>query len=188
MKMLARWLSILGHPFVMVVAMVLGAALRFSAPREAVRTVALVALIALVPVALLMVRQVRSGSWANVDASNRAERPALFVVGIAALLALLGTTLALRPGSFLTRGTVGVLLMLAVCAVATKWVKVSLHAAFGALAATTLLLLGSPAGWLLFAVLPLLAWSRLALRRHTASEVVAGLLVGLAFGYAIVSA
>lgn len=188
MKTLARWLSILGHPFVMVMAMVLGTALRFSTPREAVRAVALVALIALVPVALLMVRQVRSGSWANVDASNLAERPVLFIVGIGAVLALLATTLAMRPGSFLIRGTVGVLVMLAVCAVATTWIKVSLHAAFGALAATTLLLLGSPSGWPLFAVLPVLAWSRLALGRHTASEVVAGVFVGLVFGYAIVSA
>lgn len=62
----------------MTIVMVLGAALHFGTPREAFRTVLLVALIALLPVAVLMVRQVRRGSWANVDASNRAERPLLF--------------------------------------------------------------------------------------------------------------
>ena len=185
MNAVARWVSIVGHPFVMTMVMVLGTALHFGTPREAFRALLLVSLIALVPVAALMVRQVRKGSWTNVDASNRAERPLLFTVGIAALAMLLGAVLVFRPGSFLVRGTAGVLLMLAVCAVATRWVKVSLHMAFGALATTTLLYLGSPAGWALLAVMPALAWSRLALKRHGPAEVAIGLLVGTVFGYAI---
>jgi hypothetical protein len=177
--------SIVGHPFVMTLVMVLGVALRFSTPHEAFRTLLLVALVALLPVAALMVRQVRRGSWTNVDASDRAERPLLFAVGIVALAVLLGIVLTFRPGSFLLRGVIGVLIMLAVCAVATRWVKVSLHMAFGALATTTLLLLGSPAGWALLAAMPALAWSRLALERHRPAEVALGLLVGVAFGFAI---
>lgn len=185
MNVVARWVSIVGHPFVMTIVMVLGAALHFSTPREALRTLLLVTLIALLPVAALMARQVRRGSWSNVDASNRAERPLLFAVGIAALAVLLGAVLVFRPGSFLIRGAAGVLLMLAVCAVATRWVKVSLHMAFGALATTTLLSLGSPVGWLLVAIMPALAWSRLAHKRHRPTEIAIGLLVGIAFGYAI---
>ena len=181
----ARWVSIAGHPFVTSIVLVLGAALRLSTPREALRTLLLVTLIALVPVAALMIRQTRRGSWSNVDASHRAERPLLFTVGIIALAILLGAVLVFRPGSFLLRGVAGVLIMLAVCAVATRWVKVSLHMAFGALATTTLLALGSPAGWVLLAVMPALAWSRLALERHRPVEVATGVLVGVAFGLAI---
>jgi phosphatidylserine synthase len=187
MNVVARWVSIIGHPFVMTLVMVLGAALHFSTPRETLRTVLLVTLIALLPIAVLMIRQVRRGSWTNVDASNRAERPLLFAVGIGSLAVLLGAVLVFQPGSFLLRGMVGVLLMLAVCAVATRWIKVSLHMAFGALAMTTLLSLGSPAGWVLLAVMPALAWSRLALERHRPAEVAVGLLVGIAFGYAMIN-
>ena len=165
--------------------MVLGTALHFSTPREALRTLLFVTLIALLPVAVLMIRQVRKGSWTNVDASNRAERPLLFAVGIGALAVLLGAVLVFRPGSVLLRGAIGVLAMLVVCAVATRWIKVSLHMAFGALATTTLLFLGSPAGWVLLALMPALAWSRLALKRHSPAEVAIGLLVGIAFGFAI---
>lgn len=184
MTVVARWVSILGHPFALSMVLVLAVALRLSPPREAIKTLLLVALIALVPVAALMVRQVRSGSWSNVDASNRAERPLLFAVGIAALAILLGAVFVFRPGSFLVRGGLGVLIMLAICAAATRWVKVSLHMAFGAFATTTLLLLGSPVGWVLLAVMPALAWSRLALKRHAPVEVALGLLVGTAMGYA----
>jgi hypothetical protein len=185
MNELARWVSIVGHPFAMAMVMVLGAALHFGSPREAFRTLLLVALVSLLPVAVLMARQVRRGFWTNVDASDRAERPLLFVVASAALVVLLGTVLVLRPGSFLVRGALGVLTMLAACAVGTRWVKVSLHMAFGALATTTLLFLGSPAGWALLAALPALAWSRLALERHRPVEVAIGSLVGVAFGCAI---
>src|SRR5829696_1609377 len=110
MNAVARWVSIVGHPFAMAIIMVLGAALRFGTPREALRTLLLVTLISLLPVAALMVRQVRKGSWTNVDASNRAERPLLFAVGIAALAILLGAVLVFRPGSFLIRGVAGVLI------------------------------------------------------------------------------
>jgi hypothetical protein len=187
MNAVARWVSIVGHPFVMTIIMVLGAALHLSTPGEALRTVLLVTLIALLPVAALMVRQVRRGSWTNVDASNRAERPLLFAVAIVALAVLIGAVLVFRPGSFLIRGAAGVLIMFAVCAVATRWVKVSLHMAFGALATTTLLSLGSPAGWVLLAAMPALAWSRMALERHRPAEVALGLAIGIAFGYAITS-
>jgi hypothetical protein len=185
MNAVARWVSIGGHPFAMTMVLVLGAALHYGTPREALRALLLVTLFALFPVAALMVRQVRRGSWTNVDASNRAERPLLFAVSIVALAALLGAVLVLRPGSFLIRGAAGVLAMLAVCAAATRWVKVSLHMAFGALATTTLLALGSPLGWVLLAVMPALAWSRLALKRHRPAEVAIGLLVGIAFACAI---
>jgi hypothetical protein len=187
MKQIARWVSIVAHPFVMGMVAVFGMALHFGTPREALRTLLLFVLIALLPIGVLMVRQVRRGSWTNVDASNRAERPLLFAVSIVAFALLLGVALVFRPASSLIRGAIGVLLMLAVCAAATRWVKVSLHMAFGALSTTTLLFVGSPVGWVLLAVMPVLAWSRLALKRHSSSEVAIGLLVGVAFGYAIMS-
>ena len=46
--------------------------------------------------------------------------------------------------------------------------------------------LGSPVGWLLAAVLPLLAWSRVALGRHRWIEVVLGAAIGAVTGLAIV--
>ena len=39
------------------------------------RSVGLVMLFTIVPLAVLMWRQVRRGKWENADASNRAERP-----------------------------------------------------------------------------------------------------------------
>ncbi|MFA6958735.1 MAG: phosphatase PAP2 family protein [Thermoanaerobaculia bacterium] len=181
----ARWISIVAHPFVMVALMVGGAALRLGSPADAARTMALVAVATVLPVAILMLLQVRRGAWSNVDASNREERPMLFGVGAAGLVALVGYILVAHPGSFLLRGALGTLGMLAACAVATRWIKVSLHLAFATLAATTLLLLGSRLGWVLVPVVPLLGWSRLRLGRHRATEVVVGGVAGVVTAFAI---
>jgi membrane-associated phospholipid phosphatase len=185
MKTFARWVSILGHPFVMVSIMVTAVALRFSAPAQAVRSLLIVLLVTVAPVAGLMALQVRRGAWKDVDASEARQRPILFVVGALGLVCLLGYLLLAHPQSFLIRGVLGSLAMVAVCAVATRWLKVSLHMAFGTLAATTLLLLGSAIGWLLLAVLPVLGWSRVFLSRHKPAEVLAGVIIGLAAGIAM---
>ena len=185
MKAVARYMSIVLHPFVTALVLVFGAELRHGSA-QAFRTVAIVAVLTIVPLAIFMVRQVQRGSWDNVDASNRTERPALFAVGSGVVAVLIGFSVIVRPESSMARGAIGVLLMLALSAIATRWVKVSLHMAFGMLAATTLLLLGSPAGWYLLPTMPLLAWARLILKRHTAGEVLLGSLVGAVFGYGIV--
>lgn len=182
MTALARWISILAHPFVMAGLTVGVVAARHGPPSETLRTVGLVALFALLPVAVLMALQVRRGAWQNVDASNARERPPLFWVGGAAMLALLVYLRLRQPESFMIRGSIAVLGMLAACALATRWVKVSLHLAFAAFAATSLLLLGSAAGWLVAAVLPGLAWSRLALGRHRPIELALGAAVGALTG------
>src|SRR5262245_2706562 len=100
MHAVARWVSIVGHPFATTLVMVSAVALRVGSSHEALRSSGLVALIVLLPIAALMARQVRRGAWTNVDASNRAERPALFVVMTASLAALLVVAFVFRSASF----------------------------------------------------------------------------------------
>ena len=181
---LARWVSIVAHPF--VIALVLAGAVEPTrTPAAVARTVAVVALLFVLPLALLMRRQLRRGAWTTVDASRPRERPILFAVGGAGLAALIAYLARTRPGSPLVTGAVGVVLMVAFCAAMTPWVKVSLHMAAAALAAAVLLARGLPLGWPLAAMLPALGWSRVALGRHRWLEVMLGFLVGAGSGVAI---
>ena len=180
--MTARWLSIVFHPFVMVGVMVGAAAAARQTRGEAVRSVGVVMLFTIVPLAVLMWRQVRRGKWENADASNRADRPMLYIVGGIALVALLAYLLLLRPQSFMVRGVVATFGMMAVCAGATRWIKVSLHMAFATLAAAALALARSPIGYVLLLALPAIAWSRLTLQRHTPLEVTLGATIGAGAG------
>lgn len=185
MKTLARWISILAHPFVMVVLLVAVPAMRRSSG-SAVRPVLVVFIAAVVPIAVLMFLQVRRGRWSNVDASNPAERPVLFTVALAGLVAALGWLLVEDPRSFLVRGMLVVAVFLLVAALLTRWIKLSLHVAFAALAATSLCLMGSAVGYALVAVVPALFWSRIVLARHRVPELVAGLALGVVAGMALV--
>ena len=182
MTSLARWVSIVAHPFVTTLVMV-GATELHRGWGAAARSVMLVALLAFLPLAVLMRRQVRSGAWTNVDASHPHERPVLFLVGGAGLLALLGYLAVAHPDSPLLRGAVGALVMVALCAAVTPWIKVSLHMAAASLATAVLLSRGLPAGCLLALVLPLLAWARVALGRHRWIEVALGFLAGSTTGF-----
>lgn len=180
-RSIARWVSIVGHPFVTTLVLA-GAVASGDGRSAALRTTAAVAVLFVLPVGVLTVLQVRRGAWSTVDASQPRERRLLFAVGVAGLLALLTYFARTQPGTALLRGTAGVLMMVGICAAVTPWVKVSLHLAAAALAATVLLGRGLPLGWLLATALPILAWSRVALGRHRWREVALGLVVGACTG------
>jgi hypothetical protein len=178
MARLARWVSIVAHPFVMVALLVAVPAMRQS-PGNAVRSVLVITIAVAVPLAVLMFCQVRRGRWSNIDASKPSERPVLFIVALAGCVVAMAWLILNDPRSFLVRGMPVVAAFLLLAALLARWVKLSLHVAFAALAATTLCLLGFAVGYALIAVVPLVFWSRIALARHRIHELVVGLALGV---------
>jgi hypothetical protein len=181
----ARWISIVAHPFTMITLLVAVPAIR-QPSGHAVQSVLVVALVVITHVALLMVRQVRRGRWSNADASNPSERPMLFLIALAALVAALGWVHFKDPKSFLVEGMLVTAGFLLVVALVTRWIKLSLHVAFAALTSTTLSLMGSWVGYVLIAVVPAVFWSRLALARHRVHELAVGLALGALTGFVLV--
>jgi membrane-associated phospholipid phosphatase len=125
--------------------------------------------------------KVRAGQWSHIDASIPQERSQLnlflacLLFGAAALLWWTGQPRPIFTGLAVSGALV------AFAHVLRSWLKISLHAAFAAFAASLV--------WpsLLAVVLVLLlaagvSWSRVVLRRHTPLEVLVGLLAGGAAG------
>lgn len=173
MQGLARTLSILGHPVV-----VLPLALWLATARGGADTQALGGLVVFGAVVVAWSWwQVRRGRWAHVDASSPEERR-----GLNTFLLLLfgaGTFLAGRfAPREITWAVACALPIVAVAMLAARWCKPSLHVAFAVYAALVLWRLGAwaVAAGLCFAVL--LAWSRLALARHALRDVAAGAAAG----------
>jgi len=184
MMTVARWVSILAHPFVMVALLIAVPAMRRSS-RTAFEAVLVVTVAAIVPIGILMFRQVRRGEWSNVDASKPSERPLLFVVALAGVVAALAWFVVNDPQSFLVRGMAIVAVFIVLAALLTRWVKLSLHVAFVTLTATALSLTGSWIGFMLIGLTPVMCWSRMALDRHRAHELAAGVLLGAITGIAL---
>ncbi len=175
----ARWVSIVGHPFVVVpltVAVV---------SRSTATTAVLIGVV--VVMMLVVVRKVRSGDWSDLDVSLREQRPAAYARAIPLLGAawLLLWLIAGRSRGFWGFGVaIGILV---IATVLTRFrIKASMHAGFDSYAAV-LPVTVMPA---LSAALALLAvcvgWSRVALRRHTLPEVLVGAVLGMAGGALVV--
>lgn len=179
----ARAVSIVGHPVVVMLVAALIVASTRGASLQQLKFVggALVTLGAVV-LGFSWV-QVRTGRWSHVDASARSERTVLnqFLVVLcflsAVMLWLFTHRQSLSIALALSGATVFAALLLA------RWVKVSLHVAFGAFA--TILLWPIPLAVFGGALATgAVVWSRIVLRRHGAADVMAGLLLGSAAGAA----
>lgn len=178
---LARAVSILGHPMVVLPGAAVAVALSQGQRTQALWMAAGFALFAVLVMGWSW-WQVRRGAWAHVDASQRQERRTLnrFL-----LLALLGAALvALVSGQprALALGLALAALLIAVAQLAARWCKLSLHLAFVAYAAVLLGGISVWAGALAALFGALVAWSRLALARHVPRDLWAGAIAGAAAG------
>jgi membrane-associated phospholipid phosphatase len=177
----ARVVSIVGHPVVFVLVAALIAASTRGASLQQLQLVG-GALVALGVIVLgFSWLQVRAGRWSHVDASVRNERSSLnvFLGALCLLSAVLLWLLTRRPHMSIALALSGALFVMALTI--ARWVKVSLHAAFAAFA-TALLWPNKVAVVVGVLVTAAVVWSRLVLGRHVAGDVTAGLLLGAAAG------
>ena len=180
-RALARTVSIIGHPTIVVPLSVLALTLRDGSYVQAAWTVS-----GLVVFAALVMGyskwQVRRGRWGHVDASAVEERRALngfllLALGVGVVLALaVGAPRDLALGLALSAGIV----LVAIGSQAR--VKLSLHMAFVVLAAALLGVASTLALLAGLAFAGLVAWSRLSLQRHQPRDIVAGAAAGALAG------
>ncbi|KAF1691623.1 hypothetical protein CSC62_15645 [Pseudoxanthomonas jiangsuensis] len=174
---IARAWSLLLHPFAVFVVLALVAAWRLSP--QAMARAGLGMAVGGAGGWGFVWRRWRSGRWSTVDASRPQERPWLYALS----LGLAGGYWLWLGGraSPLSAGVLAVVGMLCVAGLANRWIKLSLHMASLAFVALLSLWLYRPLGIALLLALPLLAWSRLRLGRHSPAEVAGGALLGAAF-------
>jgi len=180
---IARGVSIVGHPVVLISAAGLIAASTHGASAAQLRIIGVTLLLLAVIVIGFTWWQVKAGRWAHVDASARTERSSLNA--FLSTLLLVSAVLAwfvLRNLHLSVALALSATLILIALALA-RWLKMSLHVAFATFATTLLwpLSWGLAAGILVTAVV---AWSRLTLGRHVAADVIAGFLLGALAGIA----
>lgn len=175
---LARFISILAHPFVLIVLLTFLPRFQTDAS-DAIRRTASVVAIALAPIGVLMWRCYASGQWKTIDASAKADRPVLYA-SLLAVLFLLGIYFHRTDHSgVLVRGTLCGFLMIAVAFALNHWIKLSLHLAFACFCGVVLTYVDPRYGVPILVLLPFLGWSRLVLSRHSVTEVFAGAALGL---------
>lgn len=174
---LARTVSIVLHPFAVFAALTL--LVTWMLDRDAIPRVAAGLVVAIGVVWVFVWQRVRSGRWGTVDASRPHERPLLYTVVLAVVAGLWAWFGMASP---VARGVVAAGAMLASAGLLNRWIKLSLHMASLAFATVAVWPLSSWLGAASLALLPLLGWSRLHLRRHAWPEVVGGTVLGALAG------
>jgi len=182
-KQLARAVSILGHPLLVLPCSILLLAVDDGGDvRQLSRLAAGFAAFAVLVLSYSW-WQVRRQRWAHVDASERGERRSLnlFLLLALAISAPLAWQAGLRD---LALGLGLSATMIAAALLSARWWTLSLHVAFAVFAAMLLLRAGAFAAVLGLIFAALVAWSRLQLARHARRDLVAGAIAGAGAGLA----
>jgi hypothetical protein len=174
---LARFISIAGHPFVLLplaVGYVVSQRLSFE---DALHTMG-VLLGWFVLFGTYVVIQVKRGVWTDVDVSKQEHRPHMYLLavplGVASVLVMWWRG---YPAPVLI-GMGSAAAMMAAGAIINRWIKVSLHSAFAVYAVMIPVPVLGPPGLMLLAIPLAVAWARVAMGRHTRAEVLLGLVFG----------
>jgi len=176
-KVLARALSIAGHPAIILPAAIVVQAIAIDATAQSTWGVIAASLAIAGSIVLYSLIQVRKGNWTHVDASIKSERVQLnLILAIILFVSGFGSALLGQPPVF-TLGLFVVATMVALTLLLNRRLKVSLHTSFAMFAS---FLFWPSVAFVLGVMLLALAvgWSRLVLRRHTLSEVLVGALIG----------
>lgn len=171
---LARWISHIGSPPLLLTAVMLLAAVKADgAWRD---TAVYLSLALLLPIAYIAYL-VQQGKATDFDVSVRRERVVPMFVSLAgAGLGWLLLWLKAAPDLLITLAAANLVISTVLALVTLFW-KISVHSATAAASAMiSWVLLSSP---LFFLGIPLIIWSRVRLRRHTLGQTLAGALLSV---------
>jgi membrane-associated phospholipid phosphatase len=152
------------------------------ASRAATTILAALFLSVILPTGVLLFLGVRSGRWGDADVSVREERKRFYPIAIP--LSGFGTFVTWWLGAphYILRGGIVTLLLLVVAAITNLRFKISLHTLFASYCTVILLRVNAIWGTASLALAVLVFWSRLFLKRHTFSETIGGVALGMAGG------
>jgi len=183
-KSLARALSVLGHPAIILPLAISIRSTAINAPALSQWFLIALSIILAGGITLYSWIAVRRGKWDHIDASNKLERVELNLILLAILFvcsigaALLDKSRLIPFGLFIIGCIIGAALLF------RKHLKVSLHTSFAVFASFLLW----PSSFYMIGGLVLssaIGWSRIVLGRHTNWEVLVGALIGGAAGTAL---
>lgn len=173
----ARWVSIAGHPFVLIPSAIAIAIYGRASTRQAGELLAAV-VVSLSLVAAYVYWGLRRGKWTHIDVSERERRWPIYLLAMAASAASALLLYALGQPAQVVRGAVVACVLLGVCLAVNARLKVSLHTAFAVYAAGIAGVTSRVALVVILLLALAIAWGRVTLGRHSRAEVLWGWALG----------
>jgi len=184
----ARIVSVVGHPFVLLPLTTVIAVSRNSSPVRTLAIGIITVLVTVVPLLLIIRRKVATGKWSDMDVSVSSERDSFYPIAITVVIVsgLIFWILDF-PRSLLIGIIISLVLLLAAMII-NRRSKISLHLIFAVYCAVCLFavsyLIG--AGFILLSIA--IGWSRILLERHNFGQVLSGMMLGAFAGICLLKA
>ncbi|SEL49547.1 phosphatase PAP2 family protein [Parapedobacter koreensis] len=178
----AKLISTLGHPFLTVPVFAVFLLFSTESPSQATYLSLLIVGGIFVPIGLRTLWGVRRGTYTNLDVSDRVQRQKWFIATTLLLLAVTVIIWVTDQDRMLRLAVACSLVLLVLAQVVNRRIKASMHLAFHAFIGFLILHINVVAGIIFLLFAPLLAWSRIHLKRHVWKEVVVGMVLGTILG------
>lgn len=179
MILFARIISIIASP--LVVAVPVSYALVFKTSNNVFYAIVwtVVSLLFAATVGLFVLFGVKKGMFSDFDISIKEERKPIFIFSAIASVLYLFIILLLH-GPKILMVTLGALLFgVLIDSFVNRKIKASIHLAVYSAFAAVLSVLYGGIFWVFVLLIPLVAWSRIKLKRHTLTETIVGTILGL---------
>jgi membrane-associated phospholipid phosphatase len=151
--------------------------------------VGLAASVVVAPILWFIHRRVRAGIYADNQVSVREQRYVIYLLGAVCAIIYLGLAVALNAPAEVQAMLVALFAAGIAAATINRFVsKVSIHTGGMAGLATVLIIFFGRSAFPILLLVPLVAWSRVVLGRHTLPQVVAGALMAMAITTAVLHA
>ena len=174
----ARLLSVAGHPFLLI-------PLTIAISTHSVRWAAVIAAGMILPLTAIVRRNVRRGTWSDVDVSRQDQRAGLYRAAVPLLLLTAGALYLLGASTAIMRGVLAAAVMLAAGLLANRFLKVSMHMMFAAFCGVIMARVNPANTFWVTPFVAAIAWSRWKLERHTVWEIVVGIALGAIAGFCV---
>jgi hypothetical protein len=176
---LARFISFILNPLILLLTVPFLLLLRLGETLNYALTWTAYTFLFLLALTLFIRECVKRGIFTNMDVSKREQRPLLFKVSMFMAVVYLAGLYYLNGPQILAVVTLGVIIGVVLISIINTRLKASMHVASISALIFTAAIVFSGYYLLLLFLIPLVAWARLKIKRHTLPETVVGGLLGV---------
>lgn len=178
----AKVISILGHPFLTIPIYTLAITFSVCEIKDALFISFIIVGCFFVPVILWNFINTKRGKYTNFDVSDQKERGSMYVFVIPILTAVLFIFYLSHQSNSLILTILFALILTVVSYLINFKIKCSGHISLTIFLSFIVLPKNLNAAFILLICALIIGWSRIALKRHTFIEVLAGMIIGLVIG------
>ncbi|HNW51456.1 MAG TPA: phosphatase PAP2 family protein [Prolixibacteraceae bacterium] len=179
---IAKIISIIGHPLLTIPLFVAIMMFAFEDAEKAWLNSALIIGCIFLPLCLRMYFKSKNGTYTNFDVSDRIQRKTLFAFIIPIMIVVTIILFLIRPASNFSISVLFGTILVIISQITNLFIKSSLHVSLNIYLAALAMTANLRIGIAIFLLTGIIAWSRIALGRHTRKEVIFGCIIGLVIG------